>query len=207
MQNIIFDWTGVIKDAVHDHLKVVNKMFKEFGVRPITLEELKETWKQPYMDFYNAHVPGLSMETQKKAYFKAFAQVPGAKPYEGMVELLKRFKKQNKKMVILSSDSPKSLLKEIQDFDLEEIFLDMDLEVHDKVDHVENLMKRNAMEVENTVIIGDSNNEIEAARKVGITSIAVTWGLCSKNNLERYNPDFVVDTVEELEKTINRQQD
>ncbi len=205
MQNIVFDWTGVIKDAVQDHLKVVNIMFEEFKVPPVSLEEMKETWKQPFMDFYQMHLPELSMEDQKKAYFKAFAQVPGAKPYDGMVDLLKKFKSQGKKMVILSSDSPKSLLREIKDFDLEDVFVDMDLEVHDKVEHLGGLMSRNDMNLENTVIVGDTNNEIEAARSVGIECISVTWGLCSEKNLRQYNPDFIVHTVQDLEKTINVQ--
>lgn len=31
IKNIIFDWSGVIKDCVEDHLFVVNKIFSKFG--------------------------------------------------------------------------------------------------------------------------------------------------------------------------------
>lgn len=202
MQNIIFDWTGVIKDCVHDHLKIVNLMFKEFKTPPLSLEELRETWKQPYMDFYNTHLPNLTMDEQKEAYFRAFAQVKGAKPYVGMVELLKNLHNDGRKLVILSSDSPKSILGEIKGFGLEEIFKDMELEVHNKVDHIAELMERNGMQTHNTIIVGDTNNEIEAAESVNIKVVSVTWGLCSKKNLEKYNPDYIVNTVEELKKIL-----
>jgi phosphoglycolate phosphatase len=202
MRNIIFDWTGVIKDSAQDHLKVVNLMFQDFGLDTITFEELRETWRQPYMDFYNTYLPNLTMEDQKKAYFKAFAQVSGAKPYPGMIQIIKKFYSNSRKMAILSSDSPKSILDEIKNFGLEGVFEDMDLEVHDKVKHIADLMERNAMKSRDTVIIGDTNNEIEAARSVGIQTIAVTWGLCSEKNLKQYSPDYVVHSPKELEKIL-----
>jgi phosphoglycolate phosphatase len=202
MSNIIFDWTGVIKDAVHDHLKIVNIMFEDFGLPPLSLEEMKETWKQPYMDFYQMYVPDLTMERQKEAYFKAYEQVEGSKAYPGMPSLVKKLHSKGKKIVVLSSDSPKSILGEIEDFGLEGVFDDMDLEVHDKVEHIADLMKKNNMKVEETIIVGDTNNEIEAARSVGIKVVSVTWGLCSQENLKQYNPDFLVNTVGDLEKIL-----
>ena len=50
IKNIIFDWSGVVKDAVKIHLCVVNKMFDEFGVDRITLDELKENWVENYLE-------------------------------------------------------------------------------------------------------------------------------------------------------------
>jgi len=41
-KNIIFDWSGVIKDALECHLWTVNRIFKKFGAKEISMEELKE---------------------------------------------------------------------------------------------------------------------------------------------------------------------
>ncbi len=202
MQNIIWDWTGVIKDAVKDHHKLINIMFKEFSQPPISLEELRDTWKQPYMDFYNKYLPDLTMQEQREAYFRAFSQLPKAKPYSNIVDLIKNLHSKNKKMYLLSSDSPLTILGEIKDFGLEGIFEDMHLEVHDKVNYITSLMQNNSMKTNNTVIIGDSNNEIEAAQKADIKSIAVTWGLCSEKNLKKYNPDYIVHNVQELKNLL-----
>ena len=54
-KNIIFDWSGVIKDAVEDHVWVVNRMFKNLGAKKITLEEMRQSWEQPYMKFWNKY--------------------------------------------------------------------------------------------------------------------------------------------------------
>ena len=49
IKNIIFDWSGVINDSVENLLIVVNRMFAELGLKPISLPELKREWEQPYM--------------------------------------------------------------------------------------------------------------------------------------------------------------
>ena len=51
IKSIIFDWSGVVKDSVEDHLWVINRMFKIVGVGEISLREMKENWEQPYMLF------------------------------------------------------------------------------------------------------------------------------------------------------------
>lgn len=78
----------------------------------------------------------------------------------------------------------------------------MELDVHDKIHHLADLMKRNNMKAKDTIIVGDTNNEIEAARSVGIKVVSVTWGLCSEKNLKQYNPDYIVNTVGKLEKIL-----
>jgi beta-phosphoglucomutase-like phosphatase (HAD superfamily) len=56
MKNIIFDWSGVVKDTVTAQLWIVNKIFKKYDVDEITLEEFKESWQQPYMGFYKKYL-------------------------------------------------------------------------------------------------------------------------------------------------------
>jgi len=65
IKNIIFDWSGVIKDAGLSHLCVVNKIFETFGVKEITLDEMKESWVQPYMLFYKKYIPDITFEEEQ----------------------------------------------------------------------------------------------------------------------------------------------
>ena len=44
----------------------------------------------------------------------------------------------------------------------------------------------------------DEVRDIEAAKKSGIKSIAVTWGYNNKDALIKENPDFLTDTPDEL---------
>ncbi len=202
INNIIFDWSGVIKDSVLDHLIATNKMFKKLGAKEITLKELQENWHQPYMIFYNKYLPDLTIDQFEVEYKESIAESPQAKEYPGISDLIKKIKKNGKKLVVLSSDSPDTILPEMKIFDLENIFNDMYMDIHDKGEVINDLMKKNNFDKKNTVFIGDSNHEIEVGKKVGVKTIAVTWGFNSENKLKAEKPNFIVHNLKELEEII-----
>jgi len=42
--SVIFDWSGVVKDAMSAHFWVVNRIFKKYGVKEIPFKELRAGW-------------------------------------------------------------------------------------------------------------------------------------------------------------------
>jgi phosphoglycolate phosphatase len=203
-KNIIFDWSGVIKDAVEDHVWVINRMFKNLGAKEMTLEEMQQNWEQPYMKFWNKYYPEMTLEEEQKIYYQAILHedCPPAKPYPGIVGLIKKLKKKNIFMAVLSSDAPETVLPEIKNFDLENIFDDLEIKVHDKSEVIESLISRNNFKKEETVFIGDTNHEIEVGKSAGIKTIAVTWGFYPENRLKALNPDYLVHNIKELEDIL-----
>lgn len=51
--------------------------------------------------------------------------------------------------------------------------------------------------------VGDEVRDIEACQKVGIKIAAVTWGLNTKEALERYHPDSLIDKPQQLLDLVN----
>ncbi len=198
IKNIIFDWSGVIKDCVHDQLFVVNKIFKEFGAGEISLKEFKDNWKQPYMVFYNKYLPNLTFEQEQLAYKNVIVESPKAQPYTGIVEEIRNLKAKGILMVVVSSDLPETLHHEVTSFNLENIFLDIATNVHDKLIAIENLIDKYNFNKSETIVIGDSNHEIEAGKKLGIKTMGVTWGFTSKEKIIDASPDFIVNNIDEF---------
>ena len=60
------------------------------------------------------------------------------------------------------------------------------------------IVTKNSLNKDDTVFIGDSNHEIEVGKKLGIKTVAVTWGFNSENKLKSHNPDFIAHNSEEL---------
>ena len=83
-------------------------------------------------------------------------------------------------MVVLSSDSEETILPEIKKFNLENVFNELAVNVHDKSEVIEDLIENNNFRKKETVFIGDTNHEIEVGKKAGIKTVAVTWGLFQK---------------------------
>ena len=90
-----------------------------------------------------------------------------------------------------------------KDFGLEGYVFDFVIfGVHDKEEAVRKIVESGDIEKDSTIFIGDSNHEIEVGNKIGIKTVAATWGFTSENKLKSHNPDFVVHNSEELEKAI-----
>ena len=204
IKNIIFDWSGVIKDALENHVWVVNRMFKNLGGGEITVEEMQQKWEQPYMKFWRKYYPDMRPKQQSAEYRKAILSkdCPDPKPYPGIVKLIKKLKIEGFSMAVLSGDLPATLFSEMKKFGLENIFKETIVDVYDKSKAIEGLIKRNNFKKEETVIIGDSDHEIETGGQVGVKTIAVTWGFTSEERLKKLNPDYLVHNAKELEKIL-----
>jgi len=70
---------------------------------------------------------------------------------------------------------------------------------------IENFAKieKSKFDRKNIYVIGDTINDIEAGKKAGVKTIAVLTGSGTKRELEKLNPDFIINNLSELEKTIN----
>jgi len=203
-KNVIFDWSGVVKDSFEAHVWSVGEMMKVFGGSPITREELKNNWRQPYMDFWHMYFPDLEIEYQNKVYHETIARVdcPKTYAYSGIVELIKKLKNNGCLLAVVSSDSPKTLLPEMKEWGLENIFDEVIMDVHDKTDGVVKILEDNSHIKNETVFIGDSNHEIEVAKNTGIKSIAVTWGFTGEEKLKSVGPDYIAHNIKELENIL-----
>lgn len=203
IKNIIFDWSGPIKDVSNAIEWIGNYISRNAGGKKMTLEEIRQNWEQPYMRFWNKYFPNMTMEEQQKLYREAIdsEECPESKPYPGIVELVKELKNRGVSMSVLSSD-PDTLPEEIKKFNLENIFDQVFFDVHDKGEAIDELIEKNEYDRSKTVFIGDSNHEIEVGKSAGIKTIAVTWGIATENNLEANNPDYLVHNVKELEEIL-----
>ena len=55
-----------------------------------------------------------------------------------------------------------------------------------------------------TLMVGDTDNDIEAGKRAGIQTCGVTYGSLSKQQIESLKPDFVIDSLPELLTLIEK---
>jgi phosphoglycolate phosphatase len=72
-----------------------------------------------------------------------------------------------------------------------------------KVDLVAGILRRNNIrDPMEAVIIGDTRYDIDAAAELGIDSIGVTYGFSSFEDIESFDPDYIVENVEALQSLL-----
>lgn len=78
-----------------------------------------------------------------------------------------------------------------------------DISVFGKANKLKYIVKKHNLTLENTLYIGDEQRDIESAHKVGLNSMAVSWGFNTKNLLLKSNPTFIADSPDDLYNMIN----
>lgn len=205
MKNIIFDWSGVVRDTVTNQMWIVNHIFKKYEVEEISTEEFRENWTQPPALFYQKYLPeGYNEEERSKLFQKLQLdeECPKATSFPEVVKLIQKCKEKGYFLAVVSSDFPETFLPEVKEYELENVFSEIITEANDKLEPIQKIIKENNLNLEDTFFIGDSNHEIDVARKTGIKSVAVTWGFTSEKKLKASSPDYIFNEVQELESFI-----
>ena len=207
IKNVIFDWSGVVNDDLLTVYKTIMEIFKKFGAKEISLEEFKEEWEQPYMRFYNKYgiFTKSPVEEEKAIYgaiYNSMVSECPPKSYLHIKDTLQRFKKAGINMIVISSNLRETLLSDIEKFDLQEIFNEVNSDVYDKAEDIQETIQRNNFNPKETIFIGDTAHEVEAGKSAGTKTAAVTWGYNNEDKLRAVNPDYIIHNLEELESII-----
>ncbi len=205
MKNIIFDWSGVVRDTVTNQMWIVNHIFKKYGVAEISTEEFRENWKQPPALFYQKYLPEDYNEAERSKLFQELQlqkDCPEATSFPEVVKLIRKCKERGYFLAVVSSDFPETLLPEVKAYGLENIFSEIITDANDKLFPAQQIIKEHNLDLENTYFVGDSNHEIDVAKETGIKSVAVTWGFTSEQKLRSRNPDYIAHDARELQSII-----
>jgi len=124
-------------------------------------------------------------------------------PYKGIVELLKRLKEQNIKVTVLSNKPHEQTVKVV-----EEVFgrgmIDWAQGQREHIARkpdpagVLSILERFGVEKEECLYIGDSEVDIKTGKNAGVTTIGVTWGFRSKEQLLKAGADNLIEKAEGL---------
>lgn len=200
---IFFDFDGTIADSFSEMMEIFNEVADDYGYAKIAKEDLISLrnlssrdiikkfaiskWKLPFV-----------IRKAKKIFSQRLLTIS---MIAGMRESLEKLKMKNCSLGILTSNSEKNVkvfLKR-QGVDVfDSVFSESSLFGKDKA--LKKIMRRYHLDPKNVVYVGDETRDIEAAKKSGVTSVAVCWGFNAKEILKKYEPDHIVDNPEDLLK-------
>src|SRR5262249_130899 len=147
-------------------LWITNKILEKYGVKALTLEEFRNNWKQPYMEFYKKYLSkDFSEEEQSRLYKEALfhAECPKSQSFPEVVEIIKKCKGNGYFLAVVSSDLKESLEPEIIEFGLEGVFNEVYADQSNKLEAVKSLIRNNDLDLQKTYFVGDSNHEIDVS--------------------------------------------
>jgi len=137
------------------------------------------------------------LETYKKQKVKLF---PGVK------EFLMKIKN-NSLLGLVTGGSLRRVKKELHDCGLDDIFdiIITDDDCHKKKPNPEPLKicaEKLNIQPKNCIYVGDMGGDIIAAKKACMVSVAVNWGYLDGRKLQKFSPDYIVKSLDELHDII-----
>ncbi len=187
-KNILFDLDGTLLNTSTGVIKAVRKTIEVLHYNMPNDENLVKFVGPPMQESFERYF-GLSREEALKnanifrEIYKDYLYE--AKPYDGILDLLKRLKKQKFKLAIATNKSHENAINILEKFGILE-FCDFamgsDLEGKlTKADIVKSCLKNLKANRQESVLIGDSNADSSGALEAEIDFIAVLYGFGFKS--------------------------
>lgn len=209
---IIFDLDGTLLDTLDDLSAAVNYAMEQRGFPQHTREEYMKmvghgarNLMSQALPLEHAHDEVLidAVLADFRSYYNAHIDVY-TKPFPGIPQLLDRLHQKDIKLAVASNkfqEGTEHLIKEFfPDIPFVAILgnrpsnpLKPDPEV------VEEILQKAGLSKADTIMVGDSDTDMETAVNGGIRGIAVGWGYRDMRGIEGLT---VVETIEELQKLL-----
>lgn len=208
---ILFDLDGTLTDPKVGITTCVQYALASVGIDEPDLDKLEcfigPPLHESFMDFY-----GFDRETAMQLvekYRERFNPIGIFENtiYSGIAEMLKALKEAGCKISIASS-KPTVLVERILDhFAITQYFdavvgSNLDGTRTKKEEVVEEALRQLQCVKEKTAMVGDRKFDIEGARAFGLTGIGVSFGYAEERELQEAGADYIVDTVEELQRLL-----
>lgn len=207
---IIFDLDGTILNTLDDLADAVNYALKYYHYPLRTYEEIRRFVGNGVKLLIQRAVPKDINNEQFEQTFELFKNYYSknlhnkTRPYEGIINLMETLKQQNINMGIVSNkyQSAVSLLN--KDFFKE--YIDVAIGTRENMktkpdpEAVDLAIQELGLDKKKDIIyyVGDSDVDIMTARNANLPIISVTWGFRTREELVSFNPDYLIDSPEEI---------
>lgn len=198
---VLFDFDGTIADTFAVALAIFNRLSSEFSYRAVAPHEIpaarKMTARQAMEEF------GISARTMPRLAARGLkllhASMSEVGPFAEIPEVLRTLHKSPCELGILSSNSEANVRLFLNKHDLELFdFVRCSSRILGKAKELRRMLRDFGWSPEEVIYVGDECRDIEAAHKVGIRIVAVSWGFNATDALAKMEPHALVHSPAEI---------
>ncbi len=204
IENLILDYNGVVSDDFSLVHRTSMRLFQIYGLNPnLTVEEFRNMFEIPASRFWEKMLPGVDFDLLNKRYFEIYSEWGSPNIYPQAKETLTSLSSLGVNLVILSSHLEEKIRAELEGFGIDScMFTKIYGGVNNKLDVIEQVLRESDFSQETTAYVGDTEHDVETGKKVGVRTIASTYGYRTREQLAKVNPDIFIDTPEGLLEAV-----
>lgn len=209
MKTILFDLDGTLSNSKEGITKSAQYALHHYGIEEPDADKL-EFFIGPPLTYTFAHHYGMDEETavEATAKYRERYRVTGIYEchiYDGVEKLLSHLREKGYRIGMASSKPEESCKIVLEHLGILQYFHDvagatMDGRINSKAEVLREALRRIPQEDhDQTVLIGDTQFDVEGAKEVGVPCVGITYGFGTREELEESGAVAVFDTLEEVE--------
>ena len=211
-QYILFDLDGTLTDSGPGIMNGFVYAIQQMGGHVVDRSQLRK-FVGPPLKVSFGDILGYSEEETDRAislyrdYYNNMGGVLENSVYPGIVELLSELKKEGKNLIVATSKNAIGTNTVLEHFDLKKFF-DFIATADDKVRQNKSDVIRYALEqceikdISRVVMVGDRENDILAAKEIGIDSIGVLYGYGDREELTSAGASYLAECPSDVKKLV-----
>lgn len=198
---LIFDFDGTIADTFSMGIAILNRLSSRYLFKHTdknTISHMRE--ETPAEMIHRLGIPLLLLPFfLRKARKEMYRQMASIHPFEGIRATIKQIHDQNIPLGVLTTNSRKTVKEFLQEHHMQWFdFITTSSIIGSKHRRLKSIVRKRDISPSEILYIGDDTRDITDSQKAAIPVAAVCWGYRSRQLLERYDPDFLVDSPQDL---------
>lgn len=213
---VVCDWNGMLLADTHACYLADCHVIHSFGGTPPALNEYRDKIIIPAINFYEQFGCNRKEMLERSQYlgeiFHTFyeSKVTRCRTRKGARTILTLLKQVGIEGIILSNHTNSGIRIQLQRLKIEGFFREVlgndagetSMLRQAKGERLSAYLKKTGIQPEESVIIGDSPEEAEIGKRLGIMSILITGGYYATWRLQKANPDHIISNLLELKDII-----
>ena len=205
---VVFDWNGTIVADTAACLNATNTVLKKLDLKPATIAQFRHHYTMPISKLYHAlGMDGALLDKHEHIVKPLWHESYGAarlRLRRGARQMFAAMQSAACESIVVSNYTVNGINAQAQKFGVRPYFSDIiAYEIGDTnfrrkgkgarlKEYLQTKPARKAM------IVGDSEEEVEIGRELGMTTVAITDGMCSTARLRAMKPDYLVRSLTQV---------
>ena len=209
---ILFDLDGTLVDSAFDLYRAMNLSLKELNLPTVTEQQVRvwigkgtSLFCDSTLKYLKGEVDPALHQQLLDTFLKIYNADPcvDTQPFAGIIEFLQWGIANNKKLICVTNKPEQPARKILEVLKMDQYFIDViggdrfDKRKPDPI-QLNYCIEHFQTTAEKTLMMGDSSNDVEAARRAGIDCIVVSYGYNHGEDIHLCQPQQVVDDLTAL---------
>jgi phosphoglycolate phosphatase len=208
---IVFDWDGTLLDSQEHIVGTLFATCADLAITPPTREAAKDIIGLGLPEALEKLFPGTGPEERLRitdTYRRHFLGKPSpSKLFPGVMETLHRLHTQGYLLGIATGKGRRGLDRSLEEFGLSELFHatrcadEAFSKPHPQM--LLDLLEMLGVAAANTLMVGDTEYDMQMANNADTASLAVDYGVHDKQRLMRHNPLGCINAIGEIQQWLD----